>query len=627
MDRAFYITTPIYYVNAEPHLGHAYTTIVADVIKRFYVLSGYKTFMLTGTDEHGQKMVRAAKEKGYEVEEYVEKMSGLFKELWPKLCIEYDYFIRTTYPKHKETVKMILKHVYDKGDIYFSEYEGLYCFGCERFYTERELVDGKCPDHKERPELVHESNYFFKMSRYQDWLVDHIEKNPEFITPERFRNEVLSFLKEPLEDLCISRPKKRLSWGIPLPFDEDYVTYVWFDALINYISALGYPDGGLFREFWHYSHHLIAKDILKPHAIYWPCMLRAADIPIYKQLHVHGYWNVQEGKMSKSLGNVVRPLDLISIYGIDPFRYFLMREMVFGRDSEFSEKALVERLNADLANDLGNLLSRVLTMAHKYLSGKDPKAPSEISVKERELNEQMESLISEYERDMKEFIFHRALISIWKLIGSLNRYIDEEAPWNLFKENDPRLNTVMYFLIGGLRVISGLIWPFMPMSAERMQEAVGIVAKGKHLRLEMLKRWKDMERNPMLSEPLHLFERVRFKKDKAKKAEGLKKISIKEFSKIDLRIGKIIGADSIEGSNSLLKLKVDMGEVKTMVAGLARHYSPSELLGRQVVVVYNLKEAEIMGVKSEGMILAAEDRDGICLLTPDREVSPGSKVR
>ena len=337
MSRQFYVTTPIYYVNAEPHIGHAYSTIVADVFKRFYILSGSHTFFLTGTDEHGDKIAAAAEKVGQTPKEYVDRISQLFRDLWPRLNIANDYFIRTTDKSHKDTVKYILNRVNERGDIYFSEYEGLYCFGCERFHTERELVDGNCPDHQTEPEVIREANYFFRMSKYQEWLIDYINQHPDFIRPARDRNEVLSFLREPLEDLCISRPKSRLKWGITFPFDEDFVTYVWFDALINYVSALGYPDGEEFKQLWPSAQHIIAKDILKPHGIYWPCMLKSAGIEIFQHLNVHGYWNVNAGKMSKSLRNVVRPLELVDVYGLDAFRYFLLRDMVFGLDSEFSE--------------------------------------------------------------------------------------------------------------------------------------------------------------------------------------------------------------------------------------------------------------------------------------------------
>ena len=426
MSEKFYITTPIYYVNAEPHIGHAYTTIVADVLNRFHKLAGYNTFFLTGTDEHGDKIVTAAESAGQTPKEYTDRISGMFRDLWPRLNISNNAFIRTTDAYHQETVRNILSLVKEKDDIYFSEYEGLYCFGCERFYTEKELVDGKCPDHQKEPDVIKEANYFFRMSRYQEWLIEHIKKNPSFIRPERYRNEVLSFLSEPLEDLCISRPKSRLKWGITLPFDDDFVTYVWFDALINYVSALGYPEDAAFQDFWPVTQHVIAKDILKPHGIYWPCMLKSAGIEPYQHLNVHGYWNINAGKMSKSVGNVVEPLALVDIYGLDPFRYFLMREMAFGLDSEFSEDALVQRLNADLANDLGNLVSRSLTMVHKYFEGALP-SPGPINEEDEALRNNAVSLIEIYQNHMKQMAFHKALMAVWEVISDVNKYIEPDG--------------------------------------------------------------------------------------------------------------------------------------------------------------------------------------------------------
>jgi methionyl-tRNA synthetase len=461
--KRFYITTPIYYVNDVPHIGHAYTTIVADAISRLHRQSGFETFFLTGTDEHGNKVLQAAEAAGKTPKAYVDEISSLFKDLWPQLDISNDSFIRTTAEKHKKVVQLILRKVYDKGDVYFGEYGGYYCFGCERFYTQGELVDGKCPDHQKEPQFIKEKNYFFKMSKYQTWLIHHIEEHEDFIRPEIHRNKVLSFLQEPLEDLCISRPRTRLSWGIPLPFDSNYVTYVWFDALINYISALDYPSGSAFQRFWPVAEHLIAKDILIPHGIYWPTMLRAAGIPPYKRLNVHGYWNIKESKMSKSLGNIIRPLEVKEKYGLDSFRYFLLREMTFGLDSNFSEDALVQRTNSDLANDLGNLLNRTAAMVIRYFDGK-VQPPGPVEPIDEALREGTSSVVQEVEAFMGEMAFNKALISIWKLIARVNQYLDHTAPWFLAKERKrrTRLATVLYNALESLRVIAILIYPVMP---------------------------------------------------------------------------------------------------------------------------------------------------------------------
>lgn len=511
MSEPFYITTPIYYVNARPHLGHAYSTVVADVLRRFHNMCGRETFFLTGTDEHGDKVVQAAKAIGLSPLAYADEISGLFRRLWPELDIECDHFIRTTDPAHKKVVEAVLQQIHDAGEIYFSEYEGAYCFGCERFYTERELVDGMCPDHKIAPEVIGESNYFFRMSRYQEWLIEYIKSHPDFIVPERYRNEVLAFLREPLEDLCISRPKKRLQWGITLPFDENYVTYVWFDALLNYVSALGYPGGEAFRKYWPTVHHLIAKDILKPHAIYWPIMLKAAGIPQYRRLSVHGYWNVEETKMSKSLGNVVDPLEMKRRYGSDGFRYFLMREMVFGLDSNFSEQAFVQRFNSDLANDLGNLFSRSLTMVHRYLKGvvPEPEAGTESGLDLR-LRKTAEETVERYEVAMEEYAFHKAMMAVWELINHLNKYIDSTAPWELAKKQDQRkeLETVLYNVLEGLRIVAGLIYPVMPRTGGLMHEHLGITGPNHIQTMEDLRVWGKTTPGVKIAKARPLFPRI-----------------------------------------------------------------------------------------------------------------------
>ncbi len=622
---SFYITTPIYYVNAEPHIGHAYSTIVADVIARFYRLSGFDTFFLTGTDEHGDKVVEAAKGSGETVKAYVDRISRTFKETWPKLNITNDYFVRTTDRSHKDTVREILSKVYQEGDIYFSEYEGKYCIGCERFYTDTELVQDKCPIHMSEPKLIREENYFFRMSKYQDWLIDYIDNNPDFIRPERYRNEVVAFLRGPLEDLCISRPKKRLSWGIPLPFDDKYVTYVWFDALINYISAIGYPGEKRFKKFWPVAQHIIAKDILKPHGIYWPCMLKAAGIEPYQHLNVHGYWNVNTGKMSKSLGNIVKPMDLAHKYGLDAFRYFLLRDMVFGLDSDFSEEALVRRLNADLANDFGNLVSRSMTMAIKYFDGQ-LQAPGKLEEADIGLKEAAKQMIENYQGMMKEFAFHKALISVWELIGRANKYIDTMKPWVLAKQNRERLSTVLNTITEVIKIVSVLLWPFMPQTAEKIQHQLGLRVVGLELPLDTLKEWGKTERIRPISKAPPLFPRVKSEKEEeVKEKPGL--VSFEDFQSLDLRIGIIKEAEPIPGSKKLLKLTVDIGKERTIVAGLATHYRKDELKNKQVIVLANLKPVKLMGVESRGMILAVEDKGGVYLLIPDKDSKPGSKVR
>ena len=620
----FYITTPIYYVNAEPHIGHAYSTIVADVIARFYRLAGFETFFLTGTDEHGNKVVEAAEKSGETVKAYVDRISKTFRETWPKLNITNDYFVRTTDRNHQDTVREILSKVYAKGDIYFSDYEGKYCIGCERFYTDTELVQGRCPIHMSEPKLIKEENYFFRMSRYQDWLMDYIDKHPDFIRPERYRNEVMAFLRVPLEDLCISRPKKRLSWGIPLPFDENYVTYVWFDALINYISAPGYPEGERFKRFWPVAQHIIAKDILKPHGIYWPCMLKAAGIEPYQHLNVHGYWNVGVGKMSKSLGNIVRPLDLAGQYGLDAFRYFLLRDMVFGLDSDFSEEALVRRLNADLANDFGNLVSRSMTMAVNYFEGLLP-APGTLEEADISLKDAALKVIEDYKDMMKEFAFHKALITVWELIGRANKYIDTMKPWEMAKQRRERLGTVLNTITEAIRIVSVLLWPVMPQTAEKIQDQLGLGIVGVELDLASLKEWGRIKQVRPMSKALPLFPRVKREKEEKVK-EKMELINLADFQRLDLRVGLIREAEPIPGSKKLLKLIVDIGEERTIVAGLATDYQVDELRNKQVIVLANLKPVKLMGVESQGMILAAEDEGKVYLLLPDKESNPGSVI-
>ena len=596
-----------------------------------HILGGMETHFLTGTDEHGDKIAAAAEKSGQSPQQYADRISRLFRDLWPTLGITNDQFIRTTDPRHVSVVREILNRVKENGDIYFAEYEGMYCVGCERFYTERELVDGKCPDHQTTPKVIREANYFFRMSRYQDWLVGHIEENPDFIRPERYRNEALSFLKEPLEDLCISRPKSRLTWGISLPFDDRFVTYVWFDALINYVSALGYPDGSLFGKFWPVSRHLIAKDILKPHGIYWPCMLKSAGIEPYRHLNVHGYWNVNAWKMSKTVGNVVKPLDLVGVYGLDPFRYFLLREMVFGLDSEFSEQALVARINSELANDLGNLVSRSLTMIQKYFNGALPE-PGEQAPEDRELKDSALELIGTYESLMADLGFHKALIALWEFINRVNRYIVAMEPWVLAKSDTARLATVLFHIYESLRIVSALIWPFMPSSAERLQEQLGLALRGRDLTLDEARRWGEDKPAGSILKGESLFPRVETEAETKPAPEpesppSVPEIDFEEFRKLDIRVATVLAAEPVPRSSKLLKLTVEAGGERTVVAGIAGHCTPADLVGTQVVIVANLKPVKLMGVESRGMILAASDDKGLQLLSPRAEIAPGSKVK
>ena len=647
-----YVTTPIFYVNAEPHLGHAYTTIVADTYSRFRRLMGHDVRFQTGTDEHGDKIAAAAEAAGITPQAYADRISGMFRAVCEPLQVTYDSFIRTTEAAHKRVVQAVLQKLYDQGDIVLSDYSGLYCQGCERFLTEKELVNGLCPDHLKAPAAITEQNYFFKMSRYQEWLIGHIKANPEFITPERYRNEVMSFLSEPLEDLCISRPISRLTWGIPLPFDRNFVTYVWFDALLNYLSGLGYsPAGDSAPEcsrYWPVAEHIVAKDILKPHAIYWPTMLKAMGVAPYLKLHVHGYWNVNDTKMSKSIGNVVRPLDLVASYGSDSVRYFLLREMSFGLDASFSAAALEGRHNSDLANDLGNLFSRTMAMVQKFADGRVPEATGAAIEIDRQLVDAALKMVTEFCAQLEAFNFHRALQAVWEVMSLANKYIVVNAPWELAKDpaQRPRLDLVLYHLLETLRLIALPLAAVMPETAAKMRAALRIDEAPD---LVGQRAWGGMRPGTAIDLEASLFPRLESKvappgggapqaktspaQAKAPKlaapavpagAEGL--ITFDEFKRLDLRVATVIAAEKIAKSDRLLKLTVEAPEPRTVVAGIAEYYQPEEMVGRQVIIVANLKPSKLMGIESQGMVLAAKSDGKLFLSTVAGEVTPGSRV-
>lgn len=460
-----YITTPLYYVNSSPHIGHTFTTVVSDVVKRYYSLFGKKVYFLTGTDEHGEKIAVAAKNDGKDVVSFVNDNSEKFRTVWNTLGIEYDDFIRTSEDRHKKVVRYVLQKLHDSGDIYFSSYEGKYCLGCERFISDAELSDGLCPDHGSAPKVVKEENYFFKLGNYTKLLKEKIEQNPEIIRPEWYRREVLGYLKEDIDDLCISRPKERVSWGIELPFDNKFVTYVWFDALLNYISAINYPDSTNFDDYWKVSEHFIAKDILRTHTIYWGCMLLSLGLPLYKHLNVHGYWNMSGMKMSKTLGNVIEPGSFKKIYGTDSLRFFFLREMHWGEDSDFTIERFISRYNSDLANNYGNLLSRTMGMMEKYYKDQDFIDFSEFMNEPSKLKSGIEELVKSYKDDFKDYKFHRTLELMWKLFDDTNRYIADNKPWELFKQSDNRsLSIVMSNVLEVIRISTYMLMPVMPES-------------------------------------------------------------------------------------------------------------------------------------------------------------------
>ncbi len=646
MKKTFFITTPIYYVNDVPHIGHAYTTIAADVVARYKRLAGYDVFFLTGTDEHGQKVQQAAGQSGREPQAHVDDLHVRFKELWVRFNISNNDFIRTTEERHKKVVREILQKLYDEGEIYKDSYEGWYCMSDERFWTEKDLVDGNCPECGRKVDRIKEFNYFFKMGQYRDWLVDHIHKNENFIQPQSRRNEILGFLKKPLDDLCISRPKERLPWGIPLPFDDQYVTYVWFDALINYISVHGHLEQIKDSGYWPAAHQLIGKDILTTHSVYWATMLKATGLALPQNIFAHGWWTVNGQKMSKSLRNVVEPNHLIDQFGVDIIRYFLLREVPFGLDGDFSHEALIGRINSDLANNLGNLLNRTLNMLKKYFEGELQK-PGIKGDEDAPLVGKCAEVIQEVDPLYDELAYSKVLSKIWEFLDAANVYINDTAPWNLAKsdEGKKRLATVLYNAAEACRVIAILIAPFMPETADKMMEQLGIDTPVDQQGLDSLKKWGWIKPGTQTHQGAQIFPRI---DDKAaakileavtlggedtqseKKADtgSNGQITIEEFMKMDLRTAKILAAEKVKKSKKLVKLKVDLGgEQRQVLAGIAESYEPEQLIGRTVILVANLKPAKLMGIESQGMILAGSDDDKIILAGFEGDLPLGVRVK
>ncbi|WP_142413320.1 methionine--tRNA ligase [Hathewaya massiliensis] len=649
--KPFYITTPIYYPSAKLHIGNTYTTVAADALARFKRLTGHEVMFLTGTDEHGQKIQRLAEKKGVSPKEYVDEIVSGIKKLWDIMDIKYDKFIRTTDDYHMETVSKIFKRLYDQGDIYKSSYEGLYCTPCESFWTETQAEGGKCPDCGRPVENTKEEAYFFKMSKYAPKLIEYIESHPEFIQPESRKNEMLNnFLKPGLQDLCVSRTS--FNWGIPVEFDKGHVVYVWIDALSNYISALGYENSKdkLMEKYWPADLHLVGKDIIRFHTIYWPIMLMALDLPLPKQVFGHGWLMLEDGKMSKSKGNVVDPEMLVNHFGVDAVRYYLLHEIPFGADGIFSNEIFIKKTNSDLANDLGNLVSRTVTMIDKYFDGEVP------AISEREsIDEELISLALQTPKEVEEAIDNlripSALDAVWKLIRRTNKYIDETQPWVLGKDEDKkaRLATVLYNLSESIRFTSVLLSAFLPQTSEKINEQLGI----KNTSFESLKEFNGTIEKTKVNKNGVIFPRIDVEaklselnkiseeqRQKAKEALGLEKtqemlpikeeISIDDFEKVDLRLAKVLECEPVKKTDRLLKFKLDLsGETRQIISGIAKFYKPEDLIGKYVIIVANLKPAKLRGELSQGMILsvATNDDTDLTIATINKNLPTGSVVR